>query len=461
MEPRLFEAARSGDISAFHSLLEEDPFLLDRVALNSVDNPLHISALTGQTEITKEIVSRKPAFARELNGDGFSPMHVASANGHVEIVRELMRVGYDICLLKGKDGKVPLHCAALKGRVDVAKELIWACPESLKEVAACGETALHLAVKSNQIEAARVLVEELRRLEMMEILNWKNMDGNTILHQATFNRQHEFKLWIDTGLQVIGMLIGQEALVSGVDVNAMNSSGFTPKDVLDLLLQNGGDFHDIHIYQLFQQAGAVKAQEITIDPACFQTQPETIINKTPTIIRSSCSWNLWKELMKEVSESSTETQNALMVVAVLIATVTYQAILSPPSGYWESEKGKSATINAVRKRTMLPGEAVMASDPEIFAVFTVFNAIGFFASLAMISLLTSGFPLRAGLRLAILSMTGTYVIAVIYMGPTKMREVYIVVFLMALLFLAELVRFTMWLLRKWGVIPHTSFRRQR
>ena len=68
MEPRLFEAARSGDISAFHSLLEEDPFLLDRVALNSVDNPLHISALIGQTEITKEIVRRKPAFARELTG---------------------------------------------------------------------------------------------------------------------------------------------------------------------------------------------------------------------------------------------------------------------------------------------------------------------------------------------------------------------------------------------------------
>ncbi|KAE8660719.1 hypothetical protein F3Y22_tig00116951pilonHSYRG00703 [Hibiscus syriacus] len=47
---------------------------------------------------------------------------------------------------------------------------------------------------------------------------------------------------------------------------------------------------------------------------------------------------------------------------------------------------------------MMPGEAVMASDPEIFEVFTVFNAIGFFASLARISPLTSGFPLRACLK---------------------------------------------------------------
>ncbi|OMO69658.1 hypothetical protein CCACVL1_19363 [Corchorus capsularis] len=234
----------------------------------------------------------------------------------------------------------------------------------------------------------------------------------------------------------------------------MNSSGFTPRDILDLLLQSGGDFYDIHIYQIFNQVGAMKAREITTNYNAYnRTQAES-----QRIMRSSCSWNLWKELMKEVSESSTETQNALMVVAVLIATVTYQAILSPPSGFWSAEKGKSQTINTVQKRGMTPGEAVMASDPEIFAVFTVFNAIGFFASLAMISLLTSGFPLRAGLRLAILSMTGTYVISVIYTGPTKMREIYIVVILMGLLFLAEWVRFTMWLLKKWGVIPYTRRR---
>ncbi|MBA0825912.1 hypothetical protein Goarm_010819, partial [Gossypium armourianum] len=260
-----------------------------------------------------------------------------------------------------------------------------------------------------------------------------------------------------TGLQIIGLLIGGEALACGVNVNTVNTSGFTPKDVLDLLLQNGSDFyhHDIHIYQMFQQAGAVKGREITTDPAYVRTQTE---NPNRQIAQSACSWNLWKELMREVAESSTDTQNALMVVAVLIATVTYQAVLSPPSGFWEADKRKSQTVTTVQKRTMNPGEAVMASDPEIFAVFIVFNAIGFFASLAMISLLTSGFPLRAGLRLAILSMTATYVIAVIYMGPTKMREVYIVVILMGLLFLAESIRFTVWLLKKWGIVGDTRSR---
>ncbi|KAK8635794.1 hypothetical protein V6N13_004512 [Hibiscus sabdariffa] len=438
MESRLFEAARVGDVSVFRSLLDEDPFLLDRVTLNSVYNPLHVSVLAGQVEISKEIVSRKPGFTRELNENGFSPMHVASANGHVEIIRELMRVGFDVCLLKGKDGKVPLHFAASKGRIDAVKELVRACPESLKQVAAHGETALHLAVKNHQVDTARLLIEEMKRLQMMEILNWKDMDGNTVLHQATFNRQHE---------------ASGEALACGVNVNAVNTSGFTPKDIFDLLLQNGSNFHDFHVYHLFQQAGAMKAREITMDSAYSRTQTAAVSN-THTVQSSCSSWNLWKELMKEVSDASTETQNALMVVAVLIATVTYQAILSPPSGFWDADRRKTSQTqtNTVQKRTMMPGEAVMASDPEVFAVFTVFNAIGFFASLAMISLLTSGFPLRAGLRLAIFSMAGTYVIAVIYMGPTKMREVYVVVILMGLLFVAELVRFSIWLLKKWGVI---------
>lgn len=193
MDSRLFDAILSGDIAAFRSLLAEDPLILDRISLNSTENPLHLSSLAGQLEITREVACQKPAFARELNQDGFSPVHIASSNGHVELVRELLRVGYDICLLKGKDGKTPLHLAAMKGRVDTVKELVCACPQSVKEVTTCGETVLHVAVKSNQVEAVRVLLEEIKKLDMMEIVNWKDKDGNTIMHLATLRKQHEVR----------------------------------------------------------------------------------------------------------------------------------------------------------------------------------------------------------------------------------------------------------------------------
>ncbi|CAK7347769.1 unnamed protein product [Dovyalis caffra] len=450
MDSRFFDAILSGDIATFRSLLAEDPLILDRISLNSTENPLHISSLAGQLEITREIACQKPAFARELNQDGFSPIHIASSNGHVELARELLRVGYDICLLQGKDGKTPLHFAAMKGRVDIVKELVHACPQCVKEVTTCSETVLHVAVKSNQVEAVKVLLEEIKKLDMMEIVNWKDRDGNTIMHLATFRKQHE----------TIGLLIGQQAIAYGVLVNSINSSGFTPKDVLDFILQSGGEYNDIiSILEMVQQAGAMKAMDITTNPASTRQVEVKNINKNVNqTSQNSCSWNLWKQLKLEIEGSSTETQNALMVVATLIATVTYQAILSPPSGFWSAESRRSQTINRGEKRDLLPGEAVMGTDPEVFAVFTVFNAVGFFSSLAMISLLTSGFPLRAGLRLVILSMTATYVIAVIYMSPTEMKTVDAVVWLVGLLVLAEFARFMIWLLKKLGVLPLRKMR---
>ncbi|KAJ6879022.1 hypothetical protein NC652_032539 [Populus alba x Populus x berolinensis] len=444
MDSRLFDAILSGDIAAFRSLQAEDPLILDRISLNSTENPLHLSSLAGQLEITREVACQKPAFARELNQDGFSPIHIASSNGPVELARELLRVGYDICLLKGKDGKTPLHFAAMKGRVDIVQELVRACPQSVKEVTTCGETVLHVAVKSNQVEAVKVLLEEIKKLDMMEIVNWKDKDGNTIMHLATLRKQHE----------TIRLLIGREAIAYGVEVNSINASGFTAKDVLDFILQSGGEYNDISILEMFQQAGAMKAMDITTNPAStFQVEVKNINKNVNHTWRNSRPWNLWKELKLEIEESSTETQNALMVVATLIATVTYQAILSPPSGFWSAESRRSQSINSVQKRDLLPGEAVMSGDPEVFAVFTVFNAVGFFASIAMISLLTSGFPLRAGLRLAILSMTATYVIAVIYMSPTERKTIDAVVWSVGLLVLAESARFMIWILKKWGVLP--------
>nr|DAD47636.1 TPA_asm: hypothetical protein HUJ06_017573 [Nelumbo nucifera] len=189
MDRRLFQAAHRGNTATLHQLLEEDPLILERVALAPVaETPLHVAALAGKTEFVSEILRLRPEFSKELNQDGFSPLHMASANGHVEVVKEMLKFGSDLCLVKDRDGRTPLHCAAIKGRVDVMIVLLLACAESAREVTARGETVLHLAVKNHQLEAFRVLVESFSHEWLLKA---KDREGNTVFHLASFRRQNQ------------------------------------------------------------------------------------------------------------------------------------------------------------------------------------------------------------------------------------------------------------------------------
>ncbi|KAG2290143.1 hypothetical protein Bca52824_049747 [Brassica carinata] len=90
MDHRLFDAARSGDMTTLQLLLQEDPLLLERFSMSSLENPLHVSAFSGQVVFTEEILRRKQDLALEPNQQGFTPLHIASASGTIEVVRVLI-----------------------------------------------------------------------------------------------------------------------------------------------------------------------------------------------------------------------------------------------------------------------------------------------------------------------------------------------------------------------------------
>lgn len=69
----------------------ENPLILDKIAIFSKENPLHIASIGAHVDFVKEILRLKPAFAREINQEGFSAVHLAAACSRVEIVREIRR----------------------------------------------------------------------------------------------------------------------------------------------------------------------------------------------------------------------------------------------------------------------------------------------------------------------------------------------------------------------------------
>ncbi|CAA7050622.1 unnamed protein product [Microthlaspi erraticum] len=396
MDHRLFDAAK-GDISALELLFQEDPLLLDRLSQSSLENPLHVAAFSGQADFTAKILSLKPGLALEENQRGFSPLHIASASGELEVVRELLKVwNHDvICLLKDREDFIPLHYAAQRGRMDVMKELVSSFPDSLMEVTASLETPLHVAVKNNQVEATRLLLEEIKTRKMAHaqgILNQENREGNTVLHLATLGKQLQARL-----------------------------------------------------FKSFRQ----------LKQRTQETNAETLKPIRPSKLPCRMIRNF---LHYEISNSTLEQRETLMIVAALIATLTFTGILQPPGAFKSedasgggsgpqnnnttSTTGLSRIIdNVFGPRNSTAGQAVMASRTIYFTLYASFNAIGFLVSVAMISLLTKGFPLRNWMRLCIISIVATYLIAIVYIAPDEDVFWVVVLGVSSILVLRELYLF--------------------
>ncbi|XP_031272464.1 ankyrin repeat-containing protein BDA1-like isoform X2 [Pistacia vera] len=356
MDSKLLKAAREGDVVALDSLLEEDPLILEKVALSpTAETPLHIASLAGKTVFVKKILSLKPSFAWELNPSGFSPLHIASANGYIEVVKELLKLGPQLCLIKDKAGRNPLHFAAMKGRVHVIAELVSCCPNCVKEVTTKGETPLHLAVKNKQFEAVKMLLEKVKEDDENdngELINAKDNEGNTIFQLAMATEQ----------LQVIELLRNESKVEQDMDIKEVGSA-------------SGHQFDD---------GAEAKTQE---------TQTAS----------SDSKQNIWEEV-----------QEMVLVVASLIATVTYQAGLSPPSTIWKQDMKLDS--KCIFHHHYHP---LSYSCPDLsYFLFMSFNTAGFFASIFLIFFFRSPSSVQVLLPIALISMMITYVTLSVKMSPS-------------------------------------------
>ncbi|TQD83834.1 hypothetical protein C1H46_030594 [Malus baccata] len=183
MEKKLMDAAMAGDTGALNDLIAEDPLVLDRALVSCVaETPLHVASMLGHLAFVTELLSRNPELASELDSQGSTPLHLAASKGHVEIVKELVLADPGACAVRNLDGRTALHVAAAKGRVKVVGELVGVGSEWTRALTDRGETALHLCIGRNRFEGLKVLVKAVGKDD--EFVNWKDCDGNTVLHIA-------------------------------------------------------------------------------------------------------------------------------------------------------------------------------------------------------------------------------------------------------------------------------------
>ncbi|KAL7163398.1 hypothetical protein ACSBR2_039491 [Camellia fascicularis] len=322
---RLTAAAEAGKIDGLYACIKDDPHILDGIdKIPFVDTPLHIAASAGHAHFALEMMRLMPSFSKKLNPQGLSPLDLALRKREdlqrnledwnlpnreelsklqkelTQTIRRLINFDKELIRVKGRESFTPLHYVAEKGDVDLLADFLLACPESIMDRTIRDETALHIAVKNSKLEACKVLLGWLNQ----NLLNSKDDTGNTVLHIAVSNSQTE-----------IVKLLAED---SYTNMNAKNMDGLM---ALDIAARSESK---TEIEVILRCAGALESSSSPTHYSLagfFQSQ-----------------YRMAEKIIKDLSfvrdffSVSMESRNVILVVAVLVATTTFQAILSPPGG---------------------------------------------------------------------------------------------------------------------------------
>ncbi|XP_042485582.1 ankyrin repeat-containing protein At5g02620-like [Macadamia integrifolia] len=371
-ESVLFVACRQGRFNIVQLLLSNHSRLL-LLEDDTLTTSLHVAASAGYYEIVKEILKARSDFAWKKDLHGCSPLHLACNNGHLDITRELiLKADPDLSSLQDKDGKTPLHSAAIKGRVNILKEILSKNLDSVEMVTEHGETVLHLSVKNNQYEAVRYLVDTLN---ITNLLNMADKEGNTVLHLASARKLTAMATYLLT--------------MTNIDVNALNWKGFTALDVVETSGNSSGTLR-----LKLQEAGCIRSDQLPprLSPSPWSTSAAALDSPANRHHHNhNHNRRRIEKRLKLHMEGLTNARNNFIVVAVLIATVTFTAGLNPPGGFHQNE-GPLLGMSALGKKIA-------------FKVFMVCNNVALFSSMGIVTVLVSVIPFRQESMMKLVEVT--------------------------------------------------------
>ncbi|XVF52518.1 hypothetical protein PTKIN_Ptkin05aG0024600 [Pterospermum kingtungense] len=403
MDDVLIQISQAGDVNGLYDLIRKNPAVLKNIdKIMFEDTPLHIAASAGQTCFALEVMNLMPSFARKLNKDGLSPIHLALLKGHSELVLLLLRADRELVRVKGKGGMSPLHYAAKNGNIKLLAEFLAACPNSVEDVT---------------VEALEVLVGWLNRVchedvfsWKTDILNWRNMQGNTVLDIAELNRQKE-------AIQLLAQINAKKsiALASGT-----NTSGWEERRNLRNMLRRAGYWPDSRITLADYLRSKIKFHEKL---AVFVTRYRLKISE--------------------------DLRNALLVVGGLIVAATFQSVFSPPGGLRQDNGNPSIMVNGTYINTTvtnttdaggLPSNDVGTSimDGATFLLFFFFNSFILSSVVSIIGILLSDSGLGVNMSMMLGILLFCYGISISVISP-DMTVAVVLYGLLVLFFSATLI----------------------
>ncbi|GFP88928.1 hypothetical protein PHJA_001036500 [Phtheirospermum japonicum] len=224
-------------------------------------------------------------------------------------------------------------------------------------------------MESKSRDAIDLVLKWLIRTAREPVLGWKDENQDTALHAAA---RH-------------GCVEAVKIMVKIAKLNKRNSHNQTPLDIAE----NG------QVAQILKKAHAKKAQQLSPkETAAEYLRSET--NILEKAVRGYCF------LLKDLTVGM---RSVVLVVAVLITTATYQAVLQPPGGVFPADAdsgNNTAPPSNVGKMVMAKGQ---------YNQFMPANTVAFTLSMVIIIFVLHGRPYNAILHTCLIFLAYSYLVA--------------------------------------------------
>ncbi|KAF8031543.1 hypothetical protein BT93_D0687 [Corymbia citriodora subsp. variegata] len=385
-DPRLRQAIEHDDVDELHGFIVEEPNLLDRESkgpFQILNTPLHVTAAAGKTQVAMELAILEPSFTWKLDWEGYTPMHLALQHQHYHTVRTLMTLDSELIRVQGWCGFTPLHYVAGKEgeyELELLAEFLFTCRLSIEDLTSRMKGPLSLGKAPPDLVRGALAKAHPPPGEARK--------GHPRLGEI---QQGLASLDLTRGALIE---VGPTGLVSGRRRRLGPSEGNPPSHVPPWPM----------IIKLLIGHTNVNAKNFLNRTALdnFQVNApfdEDVARRLRSISTSTLSLSqffsrelsFFEKYLHYFGIQDEATRNIILVVATLIATATYQAVLTPPGGYWPDSSSNPpanssvATANSSGIAAEKPHQAgnIILSGSDLFS-YAYLNSTAFFVSVASI-----------------------------------------------------------------------------
>ncbi|GLJ34662.1 hypothetical protein SUGI_0697220 [Cryptomeria japonica] len=440
-ETALFKAYESGDLDTVKMLFDAYPGGLSQMTGNG-RTCLYVAIVKGNKDLVNHVL--KSQDARELikvrYTDGDTVLHVATGKSYVHIIRQLIEFEPQLCYWVNDNQEPPLCMAAKLGHLEAVKELTKCRPDAVETPNIHGMNVLHLTAQVSQVnqkvclsdivnqgvekspyinnhiavscnqesggnKAAHIAVSCNQGVEKPQIaINYSpsKMDtmesgGKRAVHTAvSFNQGTEMpQIAInyprpkiealesgDTPLHIAARkknfrMVESLLQIQGINKDAVNEEGLTAPDIA----RENTEHHESH--------------KIISKLANYPPKGRHFLYTALKVTSQK-----YENAINLVNKAYEDRRHTELVVAVLLATMSFTAAFTVPGGF-QTEVRNGETQEMLGSPLLIGFES--------FQAFLIFDCLAFFLSLFVVFIWHLSTPLITGDKIMFLCITNVII----------------------------------------------------